>query len=188
MKMDNICKKERSEELRQPRRNISGSIIMAIIIKTALLASLSVILLTDSTAPMVKPIDVFAEADDSVDAAPAQVYISDDNSDNNHDGGAAAADSTRDNNNKEKETHWSDIEYLSDANNNTMVDYKNLYDLNIGKVYNPNFVDNADWFLDSSNYEDHVDYYLIPYNYNWYFYLTYLRLGMAVRLRVRRCL
>ena len=143
---------------------------MAIIIKTALLASLSVILLTDSTAPMVKPIDVFAEADDSVDAAAAQVYISDDNSDNNDDGGAAATDSTTVNNNEEKKTGWSDIEYLSDANNNTMVDYKNLFDLNIGKVYNPNFVDNADWFLDSSNYEDHGDYYLIPYNYNWHFY------------------
>jgi hypothetical protein len=129
---------------------------MAIIIKTALLASLSVILLTASTTPMVKPIDLFAEADDSVHDAAAQVYISDDNSDNNDDA--------------EKETGWSDIEYLSDANNNTMVDYKNLLGLNIGKVYNPNFVDNADWFLDSSNYEDHVDYYLIPYNYDWHFY------------------
>ena len=143
---------------------------MAIIIKTALLTSLCVILLTNSTTPMVKPIDVFAEADDSVDAAAAQVYISDDSSDNNNGGGAAAADSTTVNNNEEKKTGWSNIEYLRDANNNTMVDYKNLYDLNIGKVYNPNFVDNADWFLDSSNYEDHVDYYLIPYNYNWYFY------------------
>ncbi|MDW0308414.1 MAG: D-glucuronyl C5-epimerase family protein [Nitrososphaeraceae archaeon] len=137
----------------QQRRNISGSIITAIIIKTALLTSLSIILLTDSTAPMVRPIDVLAEADDSVDAV-AQVYISDDNNDNN----------------EEEETDWSDIEYLRDANNNTMVDYKNLFDLNIGKVYNPNFVDNADWFLDSSNYEDRVDYYLIPYNYDWHFY------------------
>ncbi|MDW0208821.1 MAG: D-glucuronyl C5-epimerase family protein [Nitrososphaeraceae archaeon] len=137
----------------QQRRNISGSISMAIIIKTALLTSLSIILLTDSTAPMVRPIDVLAEADDSVDAV-AQVYISDDNNDNN----------------EEEETDWSDIEYLRDANNNTMVDYKNLFDLNIGKVYNPNFVDNADWFLDSSNYEDRVDYYLIPYNYDWHFY------------------
>jgi hypothetical protein len=118
---------------------------------------------------MVKPIDVFAESDDSVDAA-AHVYLSDDNSDNNDDGGAAATDSTTVNNNEWNETEWSDIEYLSDANNNTMVDYKNLFGLNIGKVYNPNFVDNADWFLDSSNYEDHVDYYLIPYNYNWDFY------------------
>src|SRR6185436_5811119 len=131
---------------------------MATIIKTALLASLSIILLTVSTTPMVKPIDVFAEAYDSVDAA-TQVYISDDNSDNNNV-----------NNNEEKKTGWSDIEYLSDANNNTMVDYKNLFGLNIGKVYNPNFVYNADWFLDSSNYEDHVDYYLVPYNYNWRFY------------------
>ncbi|MDW0157269.1 MAG: D-glucuronyl C5-epimerase family protein, partial [Nitrososphaeraceae archaeon] len=143
---------------------------MAIIIKTTLLASLSVILLTDSTTPMVKPIDVYTESDDSVDAAAAQVYISDDNSDNNDDGGAAAADSTTVNNNEEKKTGWSDIEYLSDANNNTMVDYKNLFGLNIGKVYNPNFVDNADWFLGSSNYEDYVDYHLIPYNYNWQFY------------------
>jgi hypothetical protein len=143
---------------------------MAIIIKTTLLASLSIILLTDSTTPMVKPNDVFAEADDSVDAVAAQVYISDDNSDDNNGGDAAATDSTTVNNNDEKKTRLSDIEYLSDANNNTMVDYKNLYGLNIGKVYNPNFVDNADWFLDSGNYEDHVDYYLIPYNYNWYFY------------------
>jgi len=119
---------------------------------------------------MVKPIDVFAEADDSVDADAPHVYISDDNSDNNDGGGAAAADSTTINNKEEKKTGWSDIEYLSDANNNTMVDYKNLFGLNIGKVYNPNFVDNADWFLGSSNYEDHVDYYLIPYNYNWHFY------------------
>ena len=125
---------------------------MAIIIKTALLASLSIILLAVSTTPMVKTIDVYAEAYDSVDDD-AQVYVSD-NSDNN----------------EEKKTGWSDIEYLSDANNNTMVDYKNLFGLNIGKVYNPNFVDNADWFLDSSNYEDHEDYYLIPYNYNWHFY------------------
>jgi hypothetical protein len=143
--------------------------IMAIIIKTALLASLSIILLINSTSPMVKRIDVFAEEDDSIDDGAAQVYISDDNSDNDHDG-AAAADSTTVNNNEEKETGWSDIEYLRDADNNTMVDYKNLFGLNIGKVYNPNFVDNADWFLGSSNYEDHGDYYLIPYNYNWYFY------------------
>jgi hypothetical protein len=145
---------------------------MAIIIKTALLASLSIILLSNSTTPLVKPIDVFAEADDSVDvdAAAAQVYISDDNSGNNNGGGAAASDSTTVNNNEEKKTGWSDIEYLRDSNNNTMVDYKNLFGLNIGKVYNPNFVDNADWFLGSSNYEDHADYYLIPYNYNWHFY------------------
>ena len=144
---------------------------MAIIIKTALLISLSVILLTFTTAPMVKQIYLFAEADDSVDAAAAQVYVSDDNSDNNHDGGdSGEADSRKDNNNEEKKTDWSDIEYVNDKNNNTMVDYKNLFGLNIGKVYNPNFVDNADWFLDSNNYEDHGDYYLIPYNYNWHFY------------------
>ena len=122
---------------------------MATIIKTALLASLSIILLAVSTTLMVKLISVYGKADDTVYAA-AQVYISDDNV----------------NNNEEKTTGWSDIEYLSDANNNTMVDYKNLFGLNIGKVYNPNFVYNADWFLDSSNYEDHVDYYLVPYNYN----------------------
>ena len=143
---------------------------MAIIIKTAFLTSLSVILLTVTTAPRVRPIDVFAEADDSIDAASAQVYISDDNSDNNDGGGTAEADSARDSNNEEKKTDWSDIEYVSDANNNTMVDYKNLFGLEIGKVYNPNFVDNADWFLDSSNYEDHGDYYLIPYNYDWHYY------------------
>jgi hypothetical protein len=123
---------------------------MAIIIITALLASLSIILLTASTSPTVKPIDVFSEADNYVHAA-------------------AAVPTTVDNN-QENETDWDDIEYLRDANNNTMVDYKNLDGMHIGKVYNPNFVDNADWFLDSSNYEDHVDYYLIPYNYSWYFY------------------
>jgi hypothetical protein len=118
---------------------------------------------------MVKPIDVFADADDSVDAA-AQVYLSDYNSDDNYGRGAAAGDSTRVNNNEEKETGWSDIEYLRDESNNTMVDYKNLFGMNVGKVYNPNFVDNADWFLDIRNYKDHGDYYLIPYNYNWHFY------------------
>jgi hypothetical protein len=123
---------------------------MAIIVITALLASLSIIFLTDSTTPIVNPIDVLAIADDSVHAA--------------------AAVSTTVNNNEENETDWDDIEYLKDPNNNTMVDYKNLDGMHIGKVYNPNFVDNADWFLESSNYEDHVDYYLIPYNYNWYFY------------------
>jgi len=143
---------------------------MAIIIKTALLASLSIILLTDSTTPMMKPIAVFADAGGSFDATAPQVYISDDNSDNNDGGGAAAAEARTVNNNKEKDTRWSDIEYLSDANNITMVNYKNLFGLNIGKVYNPNFVDDVDWFLGSSNYEDHEDYYLIPYNYNWHFY------------------
>jgi hypothetical protein len=118
---------------------------------------------------MVKPIEVFADADDSVDAA-AQVYLSDYNSDDNYGRGAAAGDSTRVNNNEEKETGWSDIEYLRDESNNTMVDYKNLFGMNVGKVYNPNFVDNADWFLDIRNYKDHGDYYLIPYNYNWHFY------------------
>ena len=92
---------------------------------------------------MMKPIYLFAESDYS----DAQV---------NNDGW--------------NETDWSDIEHFTDANNNTMVDYKNLLGLNIGKVYNPNFVDNADWFLNSSNYEDHGDYYLIPYNYDWYYY------------------
>ena len=127
---------------------------MATIIKITFMASLSIILLTVATTPMVKPIFVFGEVDDSVDAAAAQVYISD----------------NKNNKDEEMKTGWSDIEYLRDANNNTMVDYKNLFGLNIGKVYNPNFVDNADWFLDSSNYEDHEDYYLIPYNYNWHFY------------------
>jgi hypothetical protein len=113
----------------------------------------------------VKQVDVLAEADDSVGTVTAQLFSSDDKSDNNDDGG----ESTRDKKNKEKKTGWSDIEYLSDGNNNTMVNYKNLFGLDIGKVYNPNFVDDADWFLDSSNYEDHVDYYLVPYNYNWHF-------------------
>ena len=84
--------------MRQPRRNSSGSISIAIITITALLASLSIMLLADSTTPIVKPIDVFAEADNSVDVAPAQVYISDDNSDDNDGGGDSdEADSRKDN-------------------------------------------------------------------------------------------
>ena len=153
----------------QKRGNLTGSIILALLIITALLASLSIILITDSATSIMKPVDLLAEADDSVNSATAQLYSSDVNSDNNDDAGVAAAQSTKDNNIKKKKTGWSDIEYLKDANNNTMVDYKNLFGLKIGKVYNPNFVDNADWFLDSSNYEDHVDYYLVPYNYNWHF-------------------
>jgi hypothetical protein len=143
---------------------------MATIIKTALLASPSIIILIYSTTPLVKPIDVLAEANDSIDAVAVHIYISDDNNDSDDGNDTAATGSKKINNNDKKKTGWSDIEYLSDENNNTMVDYKNLFGLNIGKVYNPNFVDNADWFLGSSNYEDHVDYYLIPYNYNWHFY------------------
>ena len=134
------------------------------------LASLSVILLTVSTTPLGRPIEIFAEKDYAVNTASAQVYVSDDNSYKNDSKKAAAVEPKTVMDGEDNETEWSDIEYLSDANNNTMVDYKNLFGLNIGKVYNPNFVDNADWFLDSSNYEDHVDYYLIPYNYDWHFY------------------
>jgi D-glucuronyl C5-epimerase-like protein len=126
------------------------------------------ILHTSLTMPMLKSIEVLQVADNFFRASPALIYISDDNSNSNN--GDSADDPTSINNNKEKETGWSDIEYVRDTNNNTMVDYKNLFGLHIGKVYNPNFIDNADWFLNSSNYEDHVDYYLIPYNYNWHFY------------------
>jgi hypothetical protein len=49
--------------------------IMAIIIKTPLLASLSIILLINSTIPVVKPINVFAETNEAIDAFPASVYI-----------------------------------------------------------------------------------------------------------------
>jgi len=122
------------------------------------------------TAAFMKPIDVFADAV-SVHEASAPAYISYNNRNINDDKDSSAADSRNEYNNKEKkETGWSDIEHVIDANNNTMVDYKNLFGLHIGKVYNPNFVDNADWFLNDSNYEDHIDYYLIPYNYTWRFY------------------
>jgi hypothetical protein len=119
---------------------------------------------------MLKAIYVFSQAGDYVDVLAAQGSISNDDGDDNEVGGTLEADSNSTNKNEKKETDWSDIEYLRDANNNTMVNYKNLFGMDIGKVYNPNFVDNADWFLDSSNYEDHVDYYLIPYNYDWHFY------------------
>jgi hypothetical protein len=157
-------------ELQQQSRNIFGTVIKSIVIRKALLASLFIIFLTGSTFPASNVMDVFLEAVDAVDTAPAQVYNSDANekSDNNDGNGATVDDSTIIK--KEKRTGWSDIEYLTDANNNTIVNYKNLFGMNIGKVYNPNFVNNADWFLDSSNYEDHGDYYLIPYNYNWHFY------------------
>ena len=122
------------------------------------------------TAVFMKPIDVFADAV-SVHEASAPSYISYNDRNINDDKDSSAADSRNEYNNKEKkETGWSDIEHVIDANNNTMVDYKNLFGLHIGKVYNPNFVDNVDWFLNDSNYEDHIDYYLIPYNYTWRFY------------------
>ena len=75
--------------------------IMAIIIKTALLASLSIILLINSRIPVVKPINVFAETNEAIDAFPASVYIWDDNRENNDGRGAPAADSTTVNNNEE---------------------------------------------------------------------------------------
>jgi hypothetical protein len=149
-------------------RIVSASIIRAMKTKTGFLASLSLILIINSTTSVLKPTELLAEAGDSVDAAWA--YISDDKIDNNDGRGTARDDSTTVNNNEENETDSDDIEYLKDSKNNTVVDYKNLFGMNIGKVYNPNFIDNADWFLDNSNYEDHVDYYLIPYNYDWHFY------------------
>ena len=116
-----------------------------------------------------KPADISANSV-SLHSEPAQVYISA-NRNNNDNQDSSVTDLTRDNKNeKKKETGWSDIEYLKDEHNNTMVDYKNLFGLQIGKVYNPNFVDNAEWFLDINNYEYHDDYYLIPYNYTWHFY------------------
>jgi hypothetical protein len=143
---------------------------MSTMIKTVTLSSLSVILLTVSTTPLGRPIDIFAQTGDAVNAASAQVNVSDDNRYKNDRKSAAAVEPKTVMDGEDNETEWSDIEYLSDANNNTMVDYKNLFGLNIGIVYNPNFVDNADWFLNSSNYENHGDYYLIPYRYNWYYY------------------
>ena len=121
------------------------------------------------TTALAKAPDISANSV-SLHSEPAPIYISD-NRDSNDSEDSSEADLTRDNKNDEKkETGWSDIEYLKDAQNNTMVDYKNLFGLQIGKVYNPNFVDNAEWFLDINNYEDHNDYYLIPYNYTWHFY------------------
>jgi len=118
---------------------------------------------------LAKPADISANSV-SLHSEPAPIYISD-NRDSNDSEDSSEADLTRDNKNEEKKgTGWSDIEYLKDEHNNTMVDYKNLFGLQIGKVYNPNFVDNAEWFLDINNYEDHGDYYLIPYNYTWHFY------------------
>lgn len=153
--------------MRQQGTIISGSAFTA----AALLASLSIILFTNSTVPTVKQMDVFAKMDDSVIPNPARIYISD-SSDNNEGGSGfkADSDSTKNDPDKENETDWSDIEYVNDSSGNKMVDYKNLFDLNIGKVYNPNFIDNADWFLNSSNYEDRGNYYLIPYKYNWHYY------------------
>lgn len=46
-----------------------------------------------------------------------------------------------------------------------MVDYGNYAGLNLGKIYNPTFVTDLAWF--NENREDHGEYYLIPYNYNW---------------------
>ncbi|HEX6378766.1 MAG TPA: hypothetical protein VFZ60_06785, partial [Nitrososphaeraceae archaeon] len=82
----------------QKRGNLTGSIILAVLIITALLASLSIILITDSATSIMKPVDLLAEADDSVSSATAQLYSSDVNSDNNDDAGVAAAQSTKDNN------------------------------------------------------------------------------------------
>lgn len=64
-------------------------------------------------------------------------------------------------------TGWEDVQVTHDKNNITMIDYKNLYGLHIGKVYQPNLIEDADWYL--ANHEDRGDYYLIPYNYPWYF-------------------
>lgn len=61
---------------------------------------------------------------------------------------------------------WKCTEWAEDENGLKMYDYKNLLNLGIGKVYNPNFVNNTNWYM--NNYEDKGDYFLIPYNYDWY--------------------
>jgi hypothetical protein len=115
--------------------------------RSLLVIPLAIVVFTVSVPStlMMKPI---AFAEDSV----VNVAVASDNNDNS----------------SGKRTGWSDIEYINDVNNITMVDYKNLFGLNIGQVYNPNFVNDADWFL--SHFEDHGDYYLVPYNYDWHFY------------------
>lgn len=68
---------------------------------------------------------------------------------------------------------WADcVEWSHDENGVRMVNYKNLYFLGIGKVYNPNFIDDINWFM--NNFEDRGDYYLIPYNYNWFVFCDFL--------------
>jgi hypothetical protein len=104
---------------------------MAIIIKTALLASLSVILLTDSTTPMMKPIYLFAESDYSDDNA--QVHISDDNSENDGKGRdkdkgrdkgeeAKKDDEKKDDNDQKKDDEKKDDDEIEKVNTN--YDYK----------------------------------------------------------------
>lgn len=130
--------------------------------RAGLLALLAVILLAVSV-PMAKPV---AFAQQNSGAQVGDDALDDGNDDASGNGDSASANSAA--SDTDKTTDWSDIEYLSDANNITMVDYKNLFGMHIGKVYNPNFVDDADWFL--NNFEDHGDYYLVPYNYDWHFY------------------
>lgn len=141
------------------------------LIKASLLAFLGVIVFSVSI-PMVKPI-AFAVQGSSPNnhtremmssVEPGKIANVANNNNNNNVGSAASGLIYH----PIKKTKWSDIKYTHDENNITMVDYKNLFGMHIGKVYNPNFIDDADWFLD--NYEAHGNYYLIPYNYNWYYH------------------
>src|SRR5689334_18213039 len=138
--------------------------------KMWLLLTLATFLLGASTQSTARP-TAFAAIDSSATDQNSSIAKNDneDNSNNpNGDSSTAAKDSTVISAKKAPKTSWSDIEYLKDANNITMVDYKNLFGMEIGKVYNPNFVDDADWFL--GHFENYGDYYLIPYDYDWHFY------------------
>lgn len=68
-------------------------------------------------------------------------------------------------------TNWNcNVELTSDENGEIMVDYGNYAGLGIGKVYNPNFITNIEWF--ENNHDDYDSYYLVPYNYDWPIYNT----------------
>ncbi len=138
--------------------------------KMWLLFTLATVLLGASAPSTARPIAFAATDSSAADQASGIAKNDDDNNNNNPNGDSStvAKDAIVINAKKAPKTSWSDIEYLKDANNVTMVDYKNLFGMEIGKVYNPNFVDDADWFL--SHFENHGDYYLIPYNYDWHFY------------------
>lgn len=160
----------KSKDLASNRGILAG--INNRLIRASLSVFLCIVIFTISI-PIWKPTTAFA-AQDSSPSKIEDVKSSDEpnktatvanNNINDRNDGAAASGLIY---HPVKKTKWSDIRYVHDENNITMVDYKNLFGMHIGKVYNPNFIDDADWFLD--NYEDHGSYYLIPYNYNWYYH------------------
>ena len=61
---------------------------------------------------------------------------------------------------------WDCVETYYYNDGIVVVDYKNLWNMNIGKIEHPNFITNPEWYIKNAENRNN-EYYIIPYNYPW---------------------